>query len=309
VPRLQEETARVEEYLFEGSFSKAVVGCFCNPEVSADAFENFLEPLQKLLRLSPPIASTLAQRELFSRTAQKLESKKAVVRLNLLRIIRSICDASEEQGGASLIRTYGLYQAIERLSETDPAILVKEMASELVRASELSARRSMESSRLRPGGRRTSSSGSSMTPPPPLLSSQSMPPTPQHMPLRSSAAQSGAYYDSGSGLLDSTRSSRMANGSSITPSSSLRPASRDGSSGERTSGSIWGSGPTLSKSRLPRQSNSRYTRLSLASQAKEENVTPTGAPARSRAANSGTPASSGLNPRRRRQTSSDVQGR
>ena len=67
-------------------------------ERQGDAFENLLEPLQKLLRLSPPVAASLASPELFTRLAQKLNSKKAVVKLNLLRIMRSICDSHEEQG-------------------------------------------------------------------------------------------------------------------------------------------------------------------------------------------------------------------
>lgn len=319
--------------------------CFTNPEASPDAFENFLDPLQKMLRLSPPIASTLAHPDLFSRTAHKLNTKKAVVRLNLLRIIRSICDASEDEGGATLIRTYGLYEAVERLSEADPAILVREMASELVKSCELSSKRGFESARLRPGMRRASSStASSMTPPPQLLSVQSMPisqsGTPQHLDRNG-----GSYYSSrrnNGGNEDFFESSRGPNSSRTnlappssahTPSSSFRPTSRDGTSGDRTrelgnssnvnggcgawSGSSSGA-PSSTKSRLPRTSATRLTRLSLANRERgktgggeggaQENLTPTHTPGHQ----GGVPrVGSGLNPgRRRRQTSGgDIGGR
>jgi hypothetical protein len=328
VRRLQEETARVEQFLLDGSFSKAIVECFTNTEASPDAFENFLDPLQKMLRLSPPIASTLAHPDLFSRTAAKLSNKKAVVRLNLLRIIRSICDASEEQGGATLISTYGLYEAIERLAASDSAILVREMASELIKSSDMSTRRSFESAKLRPGIRRSSSSTSAtMTPPPQLLSSQSMPiapGTPQH--LRS--AQGSGFFTrrETDDIFDShshSRSSRLTNGingssSSHTPTSSFRPTSRDGNSGDRTrelASAGWSGSTNSTKSRLPRTSGaSRYTpRLSLAGQRKEENITPTPTPGPHAGAGATvevrTRAGSALNPsRRRRQTSGDLNG-
>lgn len=91
-----------------------------------------LEPLQKLVRLSPPIAASLAAAEIFQRTEQKLGHKDAVTRLNLLRILRTICDAKEE--GCYLIRVFGCYDRIRWLMEHDSAVLVRQMAEELVRA-------------------------------------------------------------------------------------------------------------------------------------------------------------------------------
>lgn len=91
-----------------------------------------LEPLQKLVRLSPPIAASLAAQEIFQRTEQKLGHKDAVTRLNLLRILRTICDAKEE--GCYLIRAFGCYERINWLMEHDGAVLVRQMAEELVRA-------------------------------------------------------------------------------------------------------------------------------------------------------------------------------
>jgi hypothetical protein len=336
VCRLQEETARVEQHLLDGSFRKAIVECFTNPEASPDAFENFLDPLQKMLRLSPPIASTLAHPDLFSRTAHKLNTKKAVVRLNLLRIIRSICDASEDEGGATLIRTYGLYEAVERLSDTDPAILVREMASDLVKSCDISSNRGFESARLRPGMRRASSSTAlAMTPPPQLMSVQSMPISQQGVPQHLRADGNGStYYSSrrnnggNEEFFDSSRgpsSSRtnLISNSTHTPSSSFGPTSRDSHSGDRTrdlansnsNNGAWSgsSAPSSTKSRLPRTSATRLTRLSLANRERgktggegqaQENVTPTHSPGH---VTNGPRAGSGLNPgRRRRQTSGDI---
>lgn len=297
-----------------------------------------------MLRLSPPIASTLAHPDLFSRTAHKLNTKKAVVRLNLLRIIRSICDASEGEGGATLIRTYGLYEAVEKLSEADPAILVREMASELVKSCDISSKRGFESARLRPGMRRASSSAAlSMTTPPQLLSAQSMPisqsGTPQHLRadgngssyFSSSRRNNGGNEESrfeSSRLPNSSRTSLAPPSSAHTPSSSFRPISRDGTSGDRTrelgnssnvnsgssdgawSGSSSSGTPSSTKSRLPRTSATRLTRLSLANRDRgktggeggaQENLTPTHTPGHQ----GGAPrVGSGLNPgRRRRQTS------
>ena len=239
--RLQEETARVEDALLDGSFTRGILRCFTTSK--ANAFENLLEPLQKLLRLSPPVALSLAHPDLFSRILQKLNSSKAVVRLNLLRIIRSICDASDDHG--VVIRRYGLIEAIQRLAELDGAVLVRNMAGELIKACESSERFGMSTSKRRPG-RRSSSS----TTPPSLLSSHSMPPTPSS----SRSSHSQAY------MVEREVRQRNGNGGPIP----FRPVSRDGNS----SGSA-------AKSRLPRTTASKPSRPSLLTSPKrEENMVP-----------------------------------
>ena len=293
-------------------------------DASPDAFENFLDPLQKLLRLSPLVASTLAHPDLFSRTALKLNTKKAVVRLNLLRIIRSICDASEDHGGASLIQKFGLYEAVERLADSDQAILVREMASDLIKSSDLSSRRSYESTTgLRPHPRRSSSA--TMTPPSQQLKGvqASAPGTPQH--LRS--AQKSYFDSSSSGLYEGSRAPRMSSTTALTPST-FRPTSRDGSSGSTAGSSsatsiasaAWSGSTGSAKSRLPRtntapfrasgapSSGPRLTRLSLASQRKEENVSPIHTPAAAAAAAANGRTGSALNPGRRRRVTSSGTG-
>ncbi|KAL5120154.1 Protein kinase of the Mitotic Exit Network [Pleosporales sp. CAS-2024a] len=131
---LQEETARVEQYLLSShtNFTHAIISAYISAELSQSTFENMLEPLQKVVRLSPPIAASLAAPEIFQRTEQKLGHKDAVTRLNLLRILRTICDAKDE--GCWLIRAFGCYERINWLVEHDGAVLVRQMAEELVRA-------------------------------------------------------------------------------------------------------------------------------------------------------------------------------
>ncbi|KAF2002603.1 hypothetical protein P154DRAFT_130498 [Amniculicola lignicola CBS 123094] len=129
---LQEETARVEAYLLSSNFPTAIISSYTSPDLSQSSFENMLEPLQKLVRLSPPIAASLAVPEIFIRTVQKLGHKDAVTRLNLLRILRTICDATDEE--CTLIKRFGVYDTVANLANHDPAILVRQMAEELVRA-------------------------------------------------------------------------------------------------------------------------------------------------------------------------------
>lgn len=187
------------------SFTDAIVRCLTLSK--ANAFENLLEPLQKLLRLSPPVASTLARPDLFTRLGQKLHHNKAATRLNLLRIISSICDSSEQQGG--LLAAYGLLGAIREL-ENDPAILVRDMAGKLIQSSERSEAFGIK---RRPTSRRKSTS---TTPPNPF--SSSTPSTPQ----TNRTSQSRGYLEG----RETPRHPRNAlSGSSL----ALRPGSRDGS--------------------------------------------------------------------------------
>ncbi|KZF25666.1 cytokinesis protein sepH [Xylona heveae TC161] len=264
---LQEETAKVEERLLDGAFTEAIVQCFTTSK--ANAFENLLEPLQKLLRLSPTVALSLARADLFSRILQKLTHHKAVVRLNLLRIVRSICDASDERGG--LIRRYGLLGTIRNLAETDPAVLVRNMASELVKSG-LERELQAASSSRRPITRRSSA----VTTPPGPIRSQSTPLTPQYV----RSGQWPVYADG--------REGRQRSGTNMTPV--LRPMSREG--GVTASG--MGS-PGLGKSRLPRTSGRIHRPSLTSSPSKDEHA----------ALVPGPLLSSIQNSRRRRQTSDE----
>ncbi|OJJ44762.1 hypothetical protein ASPZODRAFT_2111795 [Penicilliopsis zonata CBS 506.65] len=246
---LQEETAKVEEHLLENrqdklSFTDAIVRCLTVSK--ANAFENLLEPLQKLLRLSPPVASTLARPDLFTRIGQKVHHNKAAVRLNLLRILSTICDSTEEQGG--LLVRYGLLDAIREL-ENDPAILVRDMAGKLITSSERSE--ALSAGKRRPPTRRPSTS---TTTPPSLLSSQSTPSTPQI----NRSSQSKGYFEG----RETPRHARNGlNNSSL----ALRPASRDGSGSGLATG--LNANSAVPRTRMSRgMSNNRLSHIELLSE-------------------------------------------
>lgn len=274
--RLQEETARVEEHLLEGTFRQEIIKCFTTSK--ANAFESLLEPLQKLLRLSPPVALSLAHPDIFARILQKLQSNKALTRLNLLRIVQSICDASDEQG--ALINMYGLYDAIQRLAEADSAVLVRDMASKLIKSYEEHERLGKSGGKRRPG-RRTSAS----TTPPSLMTSQSVPPT----PTSSRSSHSTTYF--------ADRDSRQRG--AINSSMPFRPSAKD----ERPLNGIpvLGIGFTMAtKSRLPRTTSGRSSRQSMLMSPEKEEIVMPSSPLR------GIPPIMIPNSRRRRQTSGEA---
>ncbi|KAK7709296.1 Protein kinase of the Mitotic Exit Network [Diaporthe eres] len=133
---LQEETAKVESHLLGGNFPSAIVACF--DSLKANAFAAFdatlLEPLLKVFRLSPTLAASLGKPEMYRGIATKLGHKKPVVRLNLLRLVRTIMDSCEPDlgvssvGGGAELQT--LFENIQML-EKDPALLVRNLAHEI----------------------------------------------------------------------------------------------------------------------------------------------------------------------------------
>ncbi|KAK7989548.1 hypothetical protein PG989_009863 [Apiospora arundinis] len=270
---LQEETAKVEGHLINGSFTKEIISCFITNKVNA--FDpNLLEPLLKLLRLSPSLSSMLATSEMFSGIGQKLGHKKAVVRLNLLRLVRNILDARETDFFSTSRDKCleSLLSDIQTLADKDSAVLVRNLASELVRShingeletgtssiSSLSVSSSAATSagRVRPGSRPGSRR---MYTPPSLHSSASTPMTPTHA-HRSS--QSSAYIE--------VAQSPKRPGASVTHErdpSLYRPRSRDStgmpmsSIPRRVSGDL-SSSVGSSKSRLPRNNPGVLPRTSV----------------------------------------------
>ncbi|EKV19604.1 Serine-threonine kinase SepH [Penicillium digitatum] len=254
---LQEETAKVEEHLLDGifesdtfegpiTFTGAIAECLKLSK--ANAFENTLEPLQKLLRLSPPVASTFARPDIFQRLRQKLHHTKAAVRLNLLRILASICDSNEEQGG--LLATYGLLDAIRNM-ENDPAVLVRDMAGKLVRSSE-----AYGVNKRRPTARRQST----CTTPPILFSASSTPSTPSS----NRTGQSRGY-------LEGRETPRHPRNSLSVSSLAMRPGSRDGNNPVLGSTGN-GSSAATARPRTARPLSSRMNHVELLRE--EENKTP-----------------------------------
>lgn len=271
---LQEETARVEDHLLENqNFTSAIIAALTSSK--STSFENLLEPLQKLLRLSPPLAASMARSaELFETLGQKLTHNKPAIRLNLLRIIGSICDSTEE--GCFLLDQYGLYDVVRELSYSDSAVLVRSMAGDLIRSHEESDNVSIKSGQ---GGAAASSGGrrkhpgfqrrTSSTTPPHLLDRQmSIPGSPQ---LSRSERASMNMFDAP--VTQTPR--RQRNGVYVNGTNAMRPASRDGSTYVRenspafampnltranTASSV--TEMTINKSRLPRQSTAANTSIS-----------------------------------------------
>ncbi|KAL2160610.1 hypothetical protein VTH06DRAFT_1298 [Thermothelomyces fergusii] len=241
---LQEETAKVESHLLEGGFTAAIMSCFS--PARANAFDpNLLEPLLKVLRLSPAVAASLAKAEIYAGIAQKLGHKKAVVRLNLLRLVRNIMDGCEANNlPMSALGTSGtgrqlriLFDSIQTLADKDPAVLVRNLASELIRshvdvelqhdamslgnmglgAAASAGSNSGSGPRSRSGARRNTSYT-----PPGLHLSMSMPPTPTHG-HRLTQSSSAAYIE----VAASPKRSAVGLTQERDPSF-YRPRSRDG---------------------------------------------------------------------------------
>ncbi|KAK3946046.1 hypothetical protein QBC46DRAFT_302417 [Diplogelasinospora grovesii] len=278
---LQEETAKVENHILDGKFTGAITSCFNTSK--ANAFDpNLLEPLLKVLRLSPAVAASLAKADMYAGIAQKLSHKKAVVRLNLLRLVRNIMDGCEASNTSAVgtsstgRQLHILFDDIQTLADKDSAVLVRNLASELVRShididlhhdsvalaqlglggGDRSGNSSIAGSaaggsRSRSGPRRNTS----YTPPSNLLhlntSMSSMPPTPTS---HHRASQSSAFIE----VAATPRRSAVALAHER-DAVLYRPRSRDGTgipirrvSGESSTSSLGSNG--AAKSRLPRTS-------------------------------------------------------
>ena len=126
--RLQDETARVEDTLAQPASMQALLKCFV--AAKANSFENLLDPFLKICRISTTVTIGVAKSEFFHRIIDRLSHSKAVVRLNLLRIMRTVCDVHPDR--ASLVERYGIYGIVEKLSRQDGAVLVRELARDII---------------------------------------------------------------------------------------------------------------------------------------------------------------------------------
>ncbi|KAJ2895400.1 hypothetical protein MKZ38_006608 [Zalerion maritima] len=283
---LQEETAKIEAQLMQGKFTEAIVSAFNN--TSLNNFDaNLLEPLLKLLRLSPSISASLAKENMYSGIVQKLPHKKAVVRLNLLRLVRTIMDAREAEGSylpmSKNTQLRILFDAIQTLAEKDTAVLVRNLASELTKMQvEADADAGSISSASSQGNGRRSRSGprrnTYAATPPALQTAFTAPSFPSHSRLSSHSAGT-AYIEVAA---SPRRSGALQFGHEREGGLAHRPHSRDGggtsSLPRRVSGDASAAGSPLAaangasgsygvasggvKSRLPRHSTA-YKRSSL----------------------------------------------
>ena len=150
--RLQDETARVEECLLEATALESLLRVFCKTRNAT--FEALLEPFHKvrsgsspsrdemlirtvflqLLRTSPAVSTRLATSSSFfkrivDRLSRDAAGGKAVVRLNILRITKTVFDALPLAHRDKVVKI--LLVPVNQLAEGDPAILVKELAKDL----------------------------------------------------------------------------------------------------------------------------------------------------------------------------------
>ncbi|GAA5906712.1 hypothetical protein JCM6882_003280 [Rhodosporidiobolus microsporus] len=135
---LQDEPGRVEDCLLDATAVEALVRLFC--KTKATVFDNLLEPLHKILRTSPALASRLAvQSGFLKRIIERLErASKAVVRLNLLRITKTVFDAlTDRRDRDKAVKV--LAGPVGRLAEEDKAVLSRQLAKSL--AAEFTATR------------------------------------------------------------------------------------------------------------------------------------------------------------------------
>lgn len=104
-----------------------LLNCFVSGK--ATSFENLLEPFLKICRTSQSIAIGIAKAQFFQRLIDRLGHSRAVVRLNLLRILKQVCDVHPNR--ALLVERFGLYELVSKLSQEDGAVLVRELAREI----------------------------------------------------------------------------------------------------------------------------------------------------------------------------------
>ncbi|TCD65509.1 hypothetical protein EIP91_002557 [Steccherinum ochraceum] len=125
---LQDETARIEDELLKPHALDALLKCFVSAK--AVSFENLLDPFLKITRISNAITIGIAKSQFFKRVIEKLGHSKPVVRLNLLRLLRTVCDIHPNR--AMLVDRFGIYDIVVKLSKEDAAVLVRELAREIV---------------------------------------------------------------------------------------------------------------------------------------------------------------------------------
>lgn len=127
---LQEDLARMESVLLKPSSIQSLLSVFISAK--SLSFEQFLETFLKLFKLSHGVTLALGKQPAFlQRLAERLRlSTKAVVKLNLLRICKAVCDVVPDRQEA--LRRNHLTNIIEALSKEDGTVLVQEVARDII---------------------------------------------------------------------------------------------------------------------------------------------------------------------------------
>ncbi|CAJ0918221.1 5605_t:CDS:10 [Entrophospora sp. SA101] len=124
---LQEETQKVEPILLQPKNVGHMLEAFVTAK--ANSFENVLEPLHMIAQKSPSLSCEMAQPKFFKRLLQRLSHPKAVVRLNLLRILKTVCDSHPQR--EDVIAKYELFDVIDKMSKNDQAVLIRDLGISL----------------------------------------------------------------------------------------------------------------------------------------------------------------------------------
>ncbi|KAF9362321.1 hypothetical protein BGX34_006409 [Mortierella sp. NVP85] len=127
---LQDETVDVEQVLLLPSSVNLFVQAFS--VAKANSFENILDPLLKILRISPSVGCGMAVPAFFRRLLDRLSHPKAQVRLNLLHILRAIVDAHPER--SQLVKRYDILNVVAKIAEKDSGVIVKKLARKVLNA-------------------------------------------------------------------------------------------------------------------------------------------------------------------------------
>lgn len=118
----------MEDVLTKEDSLDALVKCFVSAK--ANSFENLLEPFLKICRISKPVTLGIAKSQFFRRLIERLNHSKAVVRLTLLRLLKAISDVHPNR--TALVERYGIHELVEKLSKQDGAVLVRELARDIM---------------------------------------------------------------------------------------------------------------------------------------------------------------------------------
>ncbi|GAA5885013.1 hypothetical protein JCM16303_006517 [Sporobolomyces ruberrimus] len=179
---LQGEHARVEQRLLEPIGLGSLVHLFCHTK--GTVFETMLEPYHRILRTSHVLTSCIATQSGFcKRLVERIErSTPAVVRLNLLRITKTVFDSLDDRRDRERAVKM-LAPAVTRVAEEDHTVLASQLARSLTNdfaAAKDAARRTLVT-------RRGVSEGSAPMPSP---RSSSTTPSSHHVPVQAPSSRS-----------------------------------------------------------------------------------------------------------------------
>ncbi|GAA97531.1 uncharacterized protein L969DRAFT_83831 [Mixia osmundae IAM 14324] len=126
---LREDTKPVQKALLADDALEKLVISFSD---KAGPYESLIEPLHRVMRISAALTLRLFSRGRFSRAVclRLSEHRRAVVRLGMLRLVRTACESclEEQHPPAPLLEMHGV---IQRIASDDPAVLVKQLAAQV----------------------------------------------------------------------------------------------------------------------------------------------------------------------------------